>query len=116
MTQAFLHSISRSRIFRGCRLAGWLTLTAFCSTPSGFPAETPPPAPLKAHLKDLDTPREFPAISTREAWETRAKEIREQVLVSCGLWPLPEKGPLKARIFGKIERDGYSIEKVYFQT
>ena len=41
---------------------------------------------------------------------------REQILVSCGLWPTPEKTPLQAHIFGKIERDGYSIEKVYFQT
>ena len=39
-----------------------------------------------------------------------------QVLVANGLWPMPEKIPLKAHVFGKIERDGYSVEKVYFQT
>ena len=67
-------------------------------------------------LKDLNTPREFPAIRSRSEWESRAKEIREQILVSCGLWPLPEKTPLNARIFGKVERGGYRVEKVYFQT
>ncbi len=29
---------------------------------------------------------------------------------------MPEKTPLNARMFGKIERDGYSVEKVYFQS
>lgn len=65
---------------------------------------------------DLNTPRTFPEISSAQQWEQRAKEIRQQVLVSCGLWPLPEKTPLKPHIFGKVERDGYSIEKVYFET
>ncbi len=66
--------------------------------------------------RDLNTPRSFPDISSRQEWEARAKEIRAQVLVSCGLWPMPAKTPLKASIFGKVERDGYSVEKVYFQT
>src|SRR5437588_6705435 len=64
---------------------------------------------------NLNTPRDFPKIDSRKQWEARAKEIREQVLVSCGLWPMPDKTPLHAHIFGKIERDGYSIEKVYMQ-
>lgn len=65
---------------------------------------------------DLNTPRTFPDIKTRAEWEERAKEIREQVLVSCGLWPMPEKSPLNPFIFDRVERDGYSVEKVYFQT
>jgi dienelactone hydrolase len=64
---------------------------------------------------NLNTPRDFPKVDSRKEWEARAKEIREQVLVSCGLWPMPEKTPLNAHIFGKIERDGYSVEKVYIQ-
>ena len=64
----------------------------------------------------LNTPRDFPEISSRDQWRERAKQIREQVLVSCGLWPMPEKTPLKERIFGRIRRGDYSVEKVYFQT
>ena len=67
-------------------------------------------------IKELNTPRAFPRIASRKEWEQRAKEIREQILVSCGLWPMPERAPLQAHILGKVERDGYSIEKVYFQT
>ena len=33
-----------------------------------------------------------------------------------GLWPMPEKTPLNAVIHGKIERDGYTIEKVFFAS
>jgi hypothetical protein len=65
---------------------------------------------------DLNTPRTFPDISSAQQWQQRATDIRQHVLVSCGLWPLPEKTPLHAHIFGKFERDGYSIEKVYFET
>jgi hypothetical protein len=65
---------------------------------------------------DLNTPRTFPSINTAQQWQDRAKEIRQQVMVSCGLWPMPHKEPLEAHVFGKIIRDGYSIEKVYFET
>ncbi|HMJ88599.1 MAG TPA: acetylxylan esterase [Candidatus Acidoferrum sp.] len=64
----------------------------------------------------LNTLRSFPEVASKAAWERRAADIREQVLVSCGLWPMPEKTPLNAKIFGRIERDGYSVEKVYFQS
>src|SRR5688572_23681351 len=67
-------------------------------------------------VKTLNTPRTFPVIQSRAEWEQRAQKIREQVLVSCGLWPLPEKTALHAKVFGRIERDGYSVEKVYFQS
>jgi dienelactone hydrolase len=66
--------------------------------------------------RDLDTPRTFPTFTTRADWEARRAFIRQQLLVSFGLYPLPPKTPLKARLFGRMERDGYSIEKVTFQT
>jgi hypothetical protein len=65
---------------------------------------------------DLNTPRTFPTITTREEWLKRASDIREHLLVSCGLWPMPDKTPLNPHIFGRISRDGYSVEKVYIQT
>lgn len=58
----------------------------------------------------------FVAPKTKEAWEARRKQLREQLLVATGLWPLPEKTPLNAVVHGKIERDGYTIEKVYFAS
>jgi dienelactone hydrolase len=54
--------------------------------------------------------------ATREAWEAEKKHVRERLLVALGLWPMPEKTPLSAVIHGKIERDGYTIEKVFFAS
>jgi hypothetical protein len=65
-------------------------------------------------LNDKDFNLVVPA--TREAWEARKQAVREQVLVANGLWPMPEKTPLKPVIHGKIEREGYTIEKVYFAS
>src|SRR5438552_1317218 len=60
----------------------------------------------------------FPFVvpKTKELWEALRKQVREQLLVATGLWPMPEKTPLNAVIHGKIERDGYTIEKVYFAS
>lgn len=77
-------------------------------TASATLAETP--------VRDLNTLRTFPKIESKERWQDRAKLIREHVLVSCGLWPLPPKTALNAKVFGRVDRDGYSIEKVYFET
>src|SRR4029079_15797564 len=58
----------------------------------------------------------FSPPKSKEAWEARRAQLREQLLVATGLWPLPEKTPLNAVVHGKIERDGYTIEKVYFAS
>ena len=67
-------------------------------------------------LKDLDGyfPLEVP--STRAAWERRRAQVRRRVLVSAGLWPMPERTPLNAVIFGRVVRDDFTIEKVYFES
>ena len=57
----------------------------------------------------------FPAI-TKAEWTAKAAELREHILVSNGLTPMPEKTPLNAHIFGRIEREDYTVEKVYFEA
>ncbi len=52
--------------------------------------------------------------TSKDVWEARKQVLKEQLLVSQGLWPLPEKAPLNAVVHGKIERDGYTVEKVFF--
>jgi dienelactone hydrolase len=60
----------------------------------------------------------FPFVvpKSKEAWEARRAQLREQLLVATGLWPLPEKTPLNAVVHGAIERDEYTVEKVYFAS
>jgi dienelactone hydrolase len=58
----------------------------------------------------------LPEFSSLKAWEDRKAFLRSQILVSTGLSPMPEKTPLHAQIFGKIEGRGYTIEKVLIET
>jgi hypothetical protein len=68
-------------------------------------------------LRDLDHPVSFePDFKSANSWKQRAASLREQVLVAEGLWPLPERTPLNAVIHGRIDRDGYTIEKVFFAS
>lgn len=66
--------------------------------------------------KDLNGHFPFEVPSNLEAWEKRAEHLRHQILVSTGLWPLPAKTPLNAVIHGKVRRDGFTVEKVYFES
>jgi dienelactone hydrolase len=66
--------------------------------------------------KDLNGYFPMTVPATKAAWEKRRQELREQVLVGNGLWPLPEKTPLKPVIHGKIEWDDYTVEKVFFAS
>src|SRR5437016_5324414 len=87
-------------------------LVGFCLLiPGMLPATDASPSKADQVVRNLNTPRDFPAITSVEQWQQRARNIREHILVSCGLWPLPQKTPLKPHIFGKIEHDGYSVEK-----
>ena len=55
-------------------------------------------------------------ITTPEAWEKRAGQIRSQILHATGLEPFPEKCPLNP-IFGeKRIFDGYQVENVAFES
>lgn len=47
-------------------------------------------------------------------WAAYRKAFREQVISSLG--GLPERTPLNARVMGVIQRDGYRIEKVIFES
>ncbi len=51
-----------------------------------------------------------------QAWEARRAEIRRQILVSSGLWPEFGRPALQPLVWGRLERDGYSVEKVRLET
>ena len=67
-------------------------------------------------IRHVHLPYTFQPFLTEEAWLKRAGELRRQIQVSAGLWPPVEKSPLKARIFGKVSKGDYSIEKVFFES
>jgi dienelactone hydrolase len=95
-------------------------IPGFSTASEPYQVFDPPRLPKDARLKlrwDLDHPAPFTGeFPNKEAWEKRAAAVREQILVSQGLWPMPAKGPLQPVIHGKIDRDEYTIEKVYFTS
>ena len=79
---------------------------------------TEPPAedPRNKDIVTTDTHMPLPDFTSLKAWEDRKAFLRNQILVSSGLKPMPEKTPLHPQIFGKIEGPGYTIEKVLLET
>jgi len=58
----------------------------------------------------------MPHYVSKEDWERRATELRQRILISTGLYPMPEKAALNAKVYDKIEHEDYAIEKVYFES
>lgn len=66
--------------------------------------------------RDTDATFIMTSFDSRKAWETYAADLRRTILVSSGLWPMPERTPLNAHIEPAAEHDDYIIEKVYFES
>ncbi len=78
--------------------------------------EQPAAKDSRLTLKHYDGYFPWTPPTSKEAWEKRRRELREQVLVANGLWPLPKKTPLRPTLHGKIDRDKYTVEKVFFAS
>jgi dienelactone hydrolase len=97
---------------------GWAasTVSALGAGPRVLPPGQVPSDGRLAPLKDLDGYFPFDPPASREAWDQRAEAVRRRILVSQGLWPLPTRTPMNPVIHGRIGREGYTVEKVYFES
>ncbi|MDX1982557.1 MAG: acetylxylan esterase [Bryobacteraceae bacterium] len=59
---------------------------------------------------------QMPKYGSLAEWKQRREHLRKQILAAAGLLPMPAHGPVRSEIFGKLEREGYSIEKVWIET
>jgi dienelactone hydrolase len=64
-------------------------------------------------VNDTSAPPKF---ASRAGWMNRAAHIRELVLASAGLLPMPDRNPLGTQVFGQITRPDYTVSKVYFES
>ncbi len=78
--------------------------------------ESPPDARLQRKPKTLNDDFPFMVPDTKAAWDDRRAAVRRQVLVATGLWPMPARTAIQPVIHGRIQRDGYTIDKVYFAS
>lgn len=56
----------------------------------------------------------YPAVSRMDEWNARRAEIRAALARAWGTWPAPP--PLEPRLIGTLDRQGYRVEKLVFQT
>ena len=70
---------------------------------------------LRAETEKVETGL-LDGIATAEDWEKRRPKYKEEYFYMLGLWPMPEKTPLQAKITGRIEGDGFSVEMLHYQS
>src|SRR6266540_2033296 len=54
--------------------------------------------------------------TTLAEWQKKRPRLYREYMDMLGLWPLPEKTPLKATITGTVARDNVVIEKLHYQS
>jgi dienelactone hydrolase len=68
-------------------------------------------------LPDTNTHFKLRKYETRAEWEAHKAKLRKQILSATGLFPIPPHAtPPHAEVFGRLERKGYSVEKVLLET
>src|SRR5215831_12056871 len=55
-------------------------------------------------------------VTKLDDWEQRKPRLKQEYLEMLGLWPLPEKTPLNAKVTGTIDNGDVTIEKLHFQS
>lgn len=58
----------------------------------------------------------FRPVESKPEWEIRQAHIKRRIQVGAGLWPMPKKTPINAVVHGKVERDGFTVERVYLES
>ncbi|MEX2579349.1 MAG: hypothetical protein WD342_09845 [Verrucomicrobiales bacterium] len=99
------------RLTTPCHLACIATIGLIAGSLRGEDAD-----PRKGYPRTLHDYHPFRSVDAPEDWEARRSEIRDRVLLASGLLPLPEKTPLNPEIFGAVQRDGFKVERVYFES
>ena len=85
--------------------------------------ESPKPSPgdamIDSHLilETAQVSRRFlEGANSREEWESQREELKRRYFEMLGLWPLPDRTPLKATVTGTLSLEGVQVEKVHFQS
>lgn len=55
-------------------------------------------------------------VESVEDWKKLRPGYKEEYFHMLGLWPMPQKTPLKATITGKLEGDGYVVDMLHYQS
>jgi dienelactone hydrolase len=95
---------------------GFLSSTSFADAPRVVPVGQVPGDRRLGALKDLNGYFPFVPSESPEAWANRREYVRRQLLLACGLLPMPSRPAIDATVHGRIERDDYTVDRVYFES
>lgn len=70
----------------------------------------------EAPLRTLNSGFPMKPVADIADWPARRAEIRTRILVAAGLHPMPVRSPLKPIVHGKVDRPGYSVERVILES
>src|SRR5688572_10417434 len=88
-----------------------------CLLPAGAAAARAAAAPSNAPwYRTLDDRMTVRRPASLGEWQQRAAWLREHVLATAGLLPMPERTPLGAVVFDERRHADYSVAKVYFES
>ncbi len=69
-----------------------------------------------AHRTEEIELRFMQEIESLEKWQRAREQYKEEYLYMLGLWPMPERTPLCAKITGSLEGDGYVVDMLHYQS
>jgi dienelactone hydrolase len=85
--------------------------------------DVPPVEPgdemIHAYLSRLavQTDAQFlPTLPAPDAWAAVREQWRQEYFYMLGLSPMPERPPLNPIITGTLQRDGYAVDKLWFES
>jgi len=95
-----------------------LTTATLCAPLTALVLLAQPPVQDARNTQTPGTDTHFAprTYATRAEWEKRKAELRRQILSAAGMFPMPERTPLHAQVFGPVENRDCSIEKVLLET
>jgi len=115
------HVLNRRSVLKAASLAavGWSSLSrkqAHAALPKVFAEGALPNDRRLQPPKDYDGHFPWQPPESWEAWQDRAAYVRRQMQVACGLWPMPARPAIAATVHGKVERDDFTVERVFFES
>ena len=66
--------------------------------------------------RTLNDKMELRTFDSLQQWKSYRQWLQVQILVSTGLWPLPPRTPLHAKVFDVLKHDDYTVSKVQFES
>ena len=92
------------------------SLTAICLACLLANAQIPARDARNAETPNTDTHFSPKTYKTLAEWQARREVLRKQILSAAGLLPMLPKSDLHPQIFGRLDRQAYTIEKVLLET